>query len=104
MYNPALVMVPGLNELPAGPATDHVTALLDNPETLALNWSCAPIVTDAFAGVTEMLGPVGLFGGGTVGATTPPPLQPENANAHANAMAQTVGLAARIAILLLGTL
>jgi hypothetical protein len=28
VYNPAVVIVPGLNELSAGAVTDHVTALL----------------------------------------------------------------------------
>jgi hypothetical protein len=37
VYNPVLVIVPGLNELPTGPLTDHVTAPLEDPEKLALN-------------------------------------------------------------------
>jgi hypothetical protein len=47
-------MVPGLNVLPVGAATDHVTALLKLPVpvTAAVNCTCVPMV--AMFGVTVM--------------------------------------------------
>jgi hypothetical protein len=58
-----VLSVPGLKLLPEGPANDQVTPVLKLPvpATVAVNWTCVPMVAVAGLGVTVtdvMAGPV----------------------------------------------
>jgi hypothetical protein len=56
LYNPDVLIVPALNELPDGPPTDHVTLPVTPEGSAALNCTWLPMI--AVLGVTVIVGEV----------------------------------------------
>ena len=75
VYRPVVLIVPGLNVLPAGAVTFHVTALpvMLEPVTAAVNCSCPPMIAAAGLGVTVVEVGVGVGAGVGEGLDEPPP-------------------------------
>jgi hypothetical protein len=57
VYSPELEIVPVVEFPPVAPSTDHVTLVLDVPDTVSLNCCVPPVVTVALVGLIATLTP-----------------------------------------------